>query len=127
MDNKKLYKRLSTIFWFTFAIMPVITSLIQCGFVLFNSFDSVSISDISHLSASSMEDIGFIPIFSFQLDNGYYNLIPGFWNDLFENLFSIIDPNMPWLLTISCFCSWFTWVFTLELLLIVVHQVKTLI
>lgn len=117
MDNKKLYKRLSTIFWFTFAIMPIITSLIQCCVILFNSFGGATFSDIVNLSASSMEDVGFIPIFAFQLENGYFNIMPGFWYDLFENLFSVIDPHMPWIETLSCFCAWFTWVFMLELLL----------
>ena len=107
MDSKRVYKKISTIFWFTLAIMPLIIALVA---YIGQYFGGVP---------DSLNE----PIETYYNDFSYYwlkgvafgrNFTPSFINDMFESLQDLIDDALDY--DFMTFCAWFVWVYFLELM-----------
>ena len=91
MDNKRWYSRFGTIFWWSFAILPLIAVLIEfIGYHLtFNSGISTSADLIAYQSASQGS---FIVIFKKNLEV-FSSFEISYLRTMFVNLFQRIGVN----------------------------------
>lgn len=107
MDNKKWYKRASTLFWFLLASAPILLSFIGyigqfLGKVLVDS--SVQVSDYY---------VTF-DIYLVEMKTLFITFTPQWLKDMFTNLFNLIDNTMA--LDFAYCMAWFSWVYMLELM-----------
>lgn len=112
MDNKKLYKKISTCFWFFMATMPIIIPLIQMIVQTFVHLDSISnVSDIT----TYINNINFYN----QLNKFMTNMngfLPNFIYQPFMDLFDSMGLSLIGSGGFGFICAWFVWAYVIELL-----------
>ena len=110
MDNKKLYKRVATCFWFLLATCPIWLTTIQFIFAYLLHTDSLSITDIQTY-LSSVNFNSYLSTNSAIFENYTPSFLTDMWTDLFTNIGGITSNLFAY-----CF-AWFTWVYFVHILL----------
>ena len=117
MENKKWYKRTSTLFWFALATLPLIVSLISfigCYFIHWG--DNTAYADISgYLSSNNF-------ITSFESNCSYFgNLTPSALKNAFVGLFNSFGGiSSNGVNSLSYLFGWFSFTFLIHVIVDVV-------
>lgn len=114
MDNKKWYKRISTLFWFLLAILPFVIPLIQ--FIGYHLTFNSGISNASDLTSYHDNSIGQFDTILLKFINNWQNFGIPYIRDTFSSLFRHIgfSGNVATILYGSF--SWFVSVYFFELM-----------
>ena len=113
MDSKRTYKKIATIFFFLLATFPFWFTLVASLYGCFMPPSNVNINDFeTYVMGFGRRWYELLYEFT---DNWIIDLIPGFLTIPLRSVFTalgIVDVDI-W----ATLCSWFVWVFLIELLL----------
>lgn len=110
MDNKRWYSRYGTIFWWTLAILPLVVTLIHfVGYHLaFNSGISVWTDLQLYQSAEQGNFFYLLGYYCLNGDFTFYEIQLPFINDMYLNLFQVLDIDTIGLGTLASLFGWMT-------------------
>lgn len=111
MDNKKIYKKISTIFWFMFASAPIL----YCFFAIIFQWFAHLPENTDTMLQSSDNLLNYYKTFGEYFSNAMGNLatyLPDWLFDWSEYLSEVVGFNY----TIGYFVGWFFLVYFIELI-----------
>lgn len=120
MDNKRIYKKIATIFWFLLAISPLILSFIGAWVSTCIYTGNNTLIDLSHGDNIYYGESFNAHFLHFLNDDCFfYQLIPNWFTNSIYNVLDTIGIDLSEAFANCCVVciSWFIWVYILELLI----------
>lgn len=112
MENKKWYKRTSTLFWFVLATLPLIVALIT---TISSSFIHWSDTTADTIITTYLNNNTFTNSFTNTV-SWFGNHTPSILNNAFTELFEEFNISNTYATTLGMFFGWFTWTYFIHLI-----------
>lgn len=112
MENKKWYKRTSTLFWFMLATLPLIVALIT---TISSTFIHWSEITTETTITTYLSNNNFINSFTNIID-WFSNYTPSILKNAYRDLFTNFDITNTYATSLGVFFGWFTFTYFIHLM-----------